>query len=66
MHRIEVHHFASPFARFDLEKRFQEFVSENLLTLLRERPCLDLIVVSCNFQVFASRVRQPGIEWLIA
>ena len=34
----------------DLEKCFQELISEKLLILLREMPCLELIIVSSNFQ----------------
>ena len=31
-------------------KCFQEFISEELLILLRDGPCLELIIVSNNFQ----------------
>ena len=34
----------------DPEKCFQELISEKLLILLRERPRLELIIVSSNFQ----------------
>ena len=34
----------------DPEKCFQELISEKLLRLLRERPRLELIIVSSNFQ----------------
>ena len=34
----------------DPEKGFQELISEKLLTLLRDRPCLELIIVSSNSQ----------------
>ena len=34
----------------DLEKCFQELISEKLLILLRDRPCLEIIIVSRNFQ----------------
>ena len=34
----------------DPEKCFQEFISEKLLILLRDGPCLELIIVSSNFQ----------------
>ena len=32
------------------EKCFQKVISEKLLILLRDRPCLELIIVSSNFQ----------------
>ena len=32
------------------EKCFQELISEKLLILLRDRPCLELIIVSSNLQ----------------
>ena len=35
-------------------KCFQDLVSENLPILLRNRPCLELMIVSCDFQVFSS------------
>ena len=34
----------------DPEKCFQELISEKLLILLRDRPCLELIIVSINFK----------------
>ena len=34
----------------DPEKSFQELFLEKLLTSLRDRPCLELIIVSSNFQ----------------
>ena len=34
----------------DPEKYFQELISEKLLILLRERPPLELIIVSSNFR----------------
>ena len=34
----------------DPENCFQELISEKLLILLRERPRLELIIVSSNFQ----------------
>ena len=34
----------------DPEKCFQELISEKLLILLRDRPCLELIIVSSKFQ----------------
>ena len=34
----------------DLEKCFRELISENLLMLLQDGPCLELIIVSSNFQ----------------
>ena len=34
----------------DPEKCFQELISEKLLILLRDRACLDIIIVSSNFQ----------------
>ena len=34
------------------EKCFQELISEKLLILLRDRPCLESIIVSSNFQAF--------------
>ena len=34
----------------DPEKCLQEFVSERLLILLRDGPCLELFIVSSNFQ----------------
>ena len=36
------------------EKCFQELISQDLLTLLRDRPRLELIIVSSNFQAFLS------------
>ena len=36
----------------DLEKCFQESISLNLLILLRDRPCQELIIVSSNFRGF--------------
>ena len=36
----------------DPEKCFQELISQNLLILLRDRSCLELIIVSSNFQAF--------------
>ena len=36
----------------DPEKCFQELISEKLLILLRDGPCLELIIVSSNFQAF--------------
>ena len=36
----------------DPEKCFQELISGKLLILLRDRPCLELIVISSNFQAF--------------
>ena len=44
----------------DLEKMFQEFISEKLLILLRERPSQELIFVSSNFQ--ASLFLQKKLE----
>ena len=37
----------------DPGKYFQEFMSEKLLSLLQDRPCLELIIISSNFQSFA-------------
>ena len=34
----------------DPEKCFQELISEKILLLLRERPCLEIIIVSNNLQ----------------
>ena len=34
----------------DPEKHPQELISEKLLILLRDRPCLELVIVSSNFQ----------------
>ena len=34
----------------DPEKCFQELISDKLLIFLRDGPCLELIVVSSNFQ----------------
>ena len=34
----------------DLEKCFRELISEKVLILLRDGPCLELIIVSSNFQ----------------
>ena len=34
----------------DPEKCFRELISEKLLILLRDRPCLELIFISSNFQ----------------
>ena len=34
----------------DPEKCFQELISEELLIVLRDRPCLELIIVSRNFR----------------
>ena len=34
----------------DPEKCFQELISQKLLILLRDRPCLELILVSSHFQ----------------
>ena len=34
----------------DPEKCFQELISEKLLIFLRDGPCLELIIVSSNFQ----------------
>ena len=34
----------------DPEKCFQELISEKLLILLRDGPCLELVIVSSNFQ----------------
>ena len=34
----------------DPEKCFQELISEKLMILLRDRPCLELIIVYSNFQ----------------
>ena len=34
----------------DPEKCFQELISEKLQILLRDRPCLEIIIVSSNFQ----------------
>ena len=34
----------------DLELCFQELTSEEMLVLLRDRPCLELIILSSNFQ----------------
>ena len=34
----------------DPGKRFQEWISGKLLILLRDRPCLEIIIVSSNFQ----------------
>ena len=34
----------------DPEKCFQEFISEKFLILLRDGPCLELFIVSSNFQ----------------
>ena len=36
----------------DPEKCCQELISEKLLILLRDRPCLESIIVSSNFQAF--------------
>ena len=36
----------------DPEKRFQELTREKLLIILRDRPCLELIIVASNFQGF--------------
>ena len=36
----------------DPDKSFQEFVSEELLILLRDRSCLELILVFSNFQAW--------------
>ena len=36
----------------DPEKCFQELISDKLLILLWDRPCLELIIVSSNFQAF--------------
>ena len=38
--------------RADREKCFQELISENLLILLRDRPCLEIVIVSSNFSGF--------------
>ena len=35
----------------DPEKCFQELISEKLLIFLRDGPCLELFIVSSNFQV---------------
>ena len=37
-------------SKADPETCFQELISENLLLLLRGRPCLELIIVSSNIQ----------------
>ena len=34
----------------DPERCFQELISEKLLILLRDGPCLEIIIVSSNFQ----------------
>ena len=34
----------------DPEECFQELISEHLLVLMRDWPCLELIIVSSNFQ----------------
>ena len=36
----------------DPEKCFQELISGKLPILLRDRPCLELIMISSNFQAF--------------
>ena len=36
----------------DPEKCFRELISEKLLILLRDRPCLELIIISSHFQAF--------------
>ena len=36
----------------DPDKCFRELISEKLLILLRDRPCLEFIIVSSNFQAF--------------
>ena len=38
-------------------KCFQELISEKLLILLRDRPCLELIIVSNNFQACSWKTR---------